>query len=389
MNTYRWSHGVLEHWKYSLPSLHNSITPSQKITKLGDSWNEPKQPLMTTLPTAQPSEVGQKTGIQGLRGLAATMVLLFHLHCMSAKAGFIELSSSPWLENLGIYAVLLFFCISGYLIVGTLTRHSDLRRFALNRVLRIYPVFLILHLIMFGLGPWMNYEWMGALRDSPAAYVGHFFSNLLFLPGLTQLPIAQKNAWSLSYEAAFYIMAAGLAFAGRRWSLPLPLKLAGLFLVCLAAYLNDEYFVFFMLGALVFWLEQKGRLPRLEIPALGILSGIAGLYLFSLGKTWAALPAVLLFFIEVVRQRGWLARLLSSRGCLWLGQISFSLYLVHPFILDPWRRLLIKISPDWPEGLSNLVFCCFGAFLALAGAAISYEMIEVKLTRFLKKHIRG
>lgn len=342
---------------------------------------------MTPPPTAHPSDVGQKTGIQGLRGLAATMVLLFHLHCMSAKAGFTGLSTSPWLENLGIYSVLLFFCISGYLIVGTLTRHRDLRRFALNRVLRIYPVFLILHLIMFGLGPWMNYEWMGALRDSPTAYVRHFLSNLLFLPGLTQMPIAQKNAWSLSYEAAFYIMAAGLAYAGRRWSLSLPLKVAGLLLVCFGAYLNDEYFVFFMLGALVFWLEQKGRLPTLKIPALGILSGIAGLYLFSLGKTWAALPAVLLFFIEVVRQRGWLARLLSSRGCLWLGQISYSLYLVHPFILDPWRRLLIKISSGWPEGLSNLVFCCFGAFLAVTVAAISHEMIEVRLTRFLKKHI--
>jgi peptidoglycan/LPS O-acetylase OafA/YrhL len=327
-------------------------------------------------------------GIEGLRGVAATMVLLYHLHCMSAKAGFINQSNSPWLENLGIYAVLLFFCISGYLIVGSLSRHRDLRRFAVNRVLRIYPLFLILHLIMFGLGPWMNYEWMGSLRDSPSAYAGHFLSNLFFLPGLTQLPIAQKNAWSLSYETAFYIIAVALAYAGRRWSLPMPLKMMGFLLVCLAIGLHDALFVFFMLGALVFWLDSKGYLPMLEIPALGIISGIAGLCLYSLGGAWAALPAVLLVFIEVVRQKGWLARLLSSRACLWLGKISFSLYLVHPFVLDLLRRLLMKISLGWPEGLSNLMFCCVGTFLAIAGAKLSHEMIEMRLTHFLKKHSR-
>lgn len=337
-------------------------------------------------PTNAAAPVFQRNnGIQGLRGLAATLVLIYHLHNMSAKVGFVALSKSSWLGNLGTYAVLLFFCISGYLIVGTLAKHGDLKRFAVNRVLRIYPLFLILHLVMFSLGPWMNYEWMGSLRDSPAAYVGHFFSNLFFLPGLIDLPIAQKNAWSLSYEFAFYIIAAALAFAGRRWSWPAPVKIVGLFLVCAGAYLKDEYFLFFMLGALVFWMDQKGRLPAITLPPLGIISGMVGLYLFSPGKSWVALPVVFIFFIEVVRDQGWLAKLLNTNIFQWLGKISYSLYLVHPFLLDPLRRLLVKVSPTWPEGIANLAFCTIGAFLAITGAAITYEIIEVRLTDFLKK----
>jgi peptidoglycan/LPS O-acetylase OafA/YrhL len=87
--------------------------------------------------------------IQGLRGAAALSVMLVHVHFMAANAGLTHLVEAPWIDDIGPYAVMLFFCIS---------------RYARNRFARIYPLFLILHLIVFSVGPAMNYEWMAQLR---------------------------------------------------------------------------------------------------------------------------------------------------------------------------------------------------------------------------------
>lgn len=322
--------------------------------------------------------------IQGLRGFAAFAVVMYHLHYMSAKAGFTLPASSPWAENVGPYAVLLFFCISGYLIVSTLHKHGDVRRFAWNRVLRVYPLFLILHLVMFTIGPLMNYEWMGELRHAPLAYIGHFFSNLVFLPGLFNLPIAQKNAWSLSYEAAFYLVA-GTVFAGhQKWHTMMGKAMCVLgWLACGEACVLDAKLAFFAVGALVWWLERQQRLSLPPTGPMSIIGCVVGLLLYSAGHVWLAIVGVLPFFVDVVRQDGWIAPLLQSRTMMWFGKISYSLYLVHPFVLDPLRRMGIKLQDRLPNGMAHTLFVVCGVVAALLVGAIAHELIEVRLTRRL------
>lgn len=322
--------------------------------------------------------------IQGLRGLAAFSVVMYHLHFMSAKAGFTEASRAAWAENVGPYAVLLFFCISGYLIVSTLHKHGDVRRFAWNRMLRVYPLFIVLHLVMFTIGPVMNYEWMGDLRHDPLAYAGHFLSNLFFLPGLFDLPIAQKNAWSLSYEAAFYLVA-GTVFAGhQKWRSFLGKAMCVLgWLACVEACVLVPKLAFFALGALVWWLDAKRLLRLPPTGPMSIVGCVLGLMLYSTGHVWLAILGVLPFFVDVVRQEGWTAPLLQSRTMMWFGKISYSLYLVHPFVLDPLRRIGIKVQDRLPNGMAHSLFVVGGAIAALIAGAIAHELIEVRLTRRL------
>lgn len=341
---------------------------------------------MTALPPQPPSkpEGRSNASIQGLRGAAAFTVMMFHMHYMSAKVGFTTANHTRWAESVGPYAVLLFFCISGYLIVSTLCKHGDLRRFALNRATRVYPLFLLLHLVMFALGPWFNYEWMGELKHDGWAYAGHFFSNLLFLPGLLDLPIAQKNAWSLSYEAGFYLLV-GTIFAGsmkrHTWVGRLMFWLG--WLACGEACVLEPRMIFFAVGVFVWWLDRQGGLNWPSTGPLSLIGCVAGLYLYSTDHVWLCSLAVFPFFVDVVRQSGWVAPVLQTRLMTWLGKISYSLYLIHPFILDPLRRVGVRLSHIWGPATVHSMFIATGALLAIAAAALTHELIEVRLTRRL------
>lgn len=74
---------------------------------------------------------------------------------------------------------------------------------------------------------------------------------------------------------------------------------------------------------------------------------------------------------------------LRSRFLVWLGQVSYSLYLIHPFVLDPLRRVCVKLMGTLPLGALHLIFALVGASLAILAAWLSYELIEVRLTKRL------
>lgn len=138
--------------------------------------------------------------IHGLRGFSAFIVVIAHVYGMSVLAGFFPDYGPTFIGSLG---VCIFFMISGYLITQSLVKHKHVPTFLKNRIIRIYPVFLALHLVIFSAGPIINYEWLGSV--TPTEYILHFLSNLFLLPGIFELPLAQGNAWSLSYSFCFIL----------------------------------------------------------------------------------------------------------------------------------------------------------------------------------------
>ncbi len=278
----------------------------------------------------------------------------------------------PVLSELGVYAVCVFFCISGFLILQTLPKNKTIGKFALNRVKRIYPVFFILNLIFFAVGPFVNYEWIGKLKHQPVALLGHFLSNSLFLPGIFKLPIAQKNAWSLSYESAFYILAAVCFFAYPRhkW-----ITWLGLLLSAFTIYMHPNA-AFFLIG--IFWCyEYKNpRLKPFMAGPVGLIAYGVGIWAFSIQPLFALVP-VLVMFGTIATEQGWLSRFLQMPVWQFLGAVSYSLYLIHPFVLDPIRRILTKYgSPS----VDAAVFLLLGPAVAILVSYLSYIYIEKKLT---------
>lgn len=326
--------------------------------------------------------------IQGLRGVAALSVLIVHLQDMPLLAGFLP-PIWPWLEatvNMGGHGVELFFMISGFLIPASLMRHRSVGKFFLDRALRILPVFVILHLILFTAGPLVGYKFFKGI-DLPT-YLKLFLVNLAFLPDALGLPIGQQNAWTLSYEWAFYILFA-LVFVTvvrrKNWLLAAPFILLGL-----AGIAFRPIAAFFLVGLLF-------SLVRLRIRVVGwpgLLAGIvcgAAMYVSIeyVHPLVGLLPGALLFGMVLAPDSG-VAVALSGKFLQFLGKISYSLYLVHPFALFPLQVIGVKLAAHGVNlWLLWAGFAGLGLIAALIAGTVSYELIEVRLRRLLDPALRG
>jgi len=323
--------------------------------------------------------------ITGLRGLLASSVVLYHVYTGSVDDGILKTDYFPhFRETAGLIAVYLFFVISGYLIPRSLMRHGSVGRFAVDRILRIYPVFLVIHLLIFAIGPVIGYAWFKDISVSD--YILHFFSNLFFLPGVFDLPIAQIVAWSLSYEAAFYLLTGAVFYLWNRggWKhflLPVPLA-ASVWLIW-----KDPAFLFFVAGILIGTVRRPEALP----PSLTRLDGLIALalacILFDPKFIYGALIFALIFFHTVVRQYGVVSSLLRTKPFMYLGTISYSLYLWHTVVMFPVKRVVIALGlpAEWMGVAAFGIISVAGAILV---SHFSYHWIEGKLTRSVRSKVR-
>ncbi len=246
---------------------------------------------------------------------------------------------------------------------------------------------------------------MGTLKYGSLNYFQAFFANLLFLPGIFDLPIAQKNAWSLSYEALFYIL------AGLVWKTSTTLRgvAKNLGLIVLAAIIAMAIYtwinaVFFLIGVGCYLIHSNYERQELELVrsstkstvfSMKILAfpplpstyrlGLPALVIAAIGYAYhplIAIPFLSIFFVEVVQEDLFSAKILRLRAIQFLGTISYSLYLIHPFVLDLVRSIAVKVAEGNPL-LGNLTLIIVGPIVSILVAWFSYELIERKLTKII------
>lgn len=149
--------------------------------------------------------------LQGLRGLAVLAVVLFHSH--PRLTGTWVYGASLW----GWVGVNLFFVLSGFLITSILlesrAKPHYFRNFYGRRVLRIWPVYVLLLALVYLQAPWFVGPSIGeAIRTAPWwAYI-FFLQNLFHL----SLPPAIGPTWSLAIEEQYYVVWAPLLRVLRR-----------------------------------------------------------------------------------------------------------------------------------------------------------------------------
>ncbi|WP_027567881.1 acyltransferase [Bradyrhizobium sp. URHA0013] len=325
--------------------------------------------------------------IQGLRGIAALSVLFVHLYDMPMNAGFLP-AVPAWFDFTiltGGRGVELFFIISGYLIPASLVRHGRLSKFFYERCMRILPVFVAFHLVIFTIGPIVGYKFFKGI--DLLSYVGLFLANLLFLPDILQLPTAQQNAWTLTYEWLFYFwFAATFYFISIRrvWAVSALLVLGGL--VAIAAFPIAAYF---LVGIAIRYFDLRIALPGLR----GVVAGLGCLFLMYVCLEYinpflGLAPGFLLFAMARSPGSG-IVTPLGRPVAQYVGKISYSLYLAHPFALYPLQVAGAKLAgggyPLWPVWLS---FIFLGLIASLVISWFTYELIEVRLRRLLEGGFR-
>jgi peptidoglycan/LPS O-acetylase OafA/YrhL len=156
-----------------------------------------------------------------LRGVAALVVALHHAtyyFTPRLRAGMVD-----WFDP-GIYGVLVFFLVSGYIVPASLERHGRVRSFWISRLLRIYPLLMVacvVTLLPFLLGIRGLRAGLGAY-DPVTAVVAH----LTMLQDVLAVPNVINVLWTISYEMLFYLLVVALFVTGtHRRSAPIAVLL--------------------------------------------------------------------------------------------------------------------------------------------------------------------
>lgn len=327
--------------------------------------------------------------IDALRGLAALAVaFFFHIHHLLGYYRTGPLDGLPlfsWLHDYGFVLVDLFFVVSGFIFAYVYLPNgrleTDARTFAAARFARLYPLHLVTLLAaaaVLAVGPSATAE--GCCND---AY--HFALNLAMLQetGLNEGMSFNTPSWSISVEVLCYILfylVAALAPA-RFWHLAFVLCAAGL----LGTMSGDAQFDHIARGLCGFF---AGNLAyRLRSVTVGLWLALlpAGFLVADLvpGLAFGAVLAVTSWPAAVNLARR--VALLRSPALVWLGDRSYSIYLIHsPLYMA--INVLVFSGEAVPPSLTVPLMLA-GWVLLLALADLSFRYLESPARRALTQRL--
>jgi peptidoglycan/LPS O-acetylase OafA/YrhL len=296
------------------------------------------------------------------------MVVFYHFTHHSDYHGML-LQDHHWLKQIGSFGptgVFIFFVISGFVIPLSMIE-SDYRlgqfpRFFARRMIRLEPPYIItILLILFVSWYFKNsagQEWLFSWKQ--------LASHFLYLVQFTGQEWYNPIFWTLAIEFQFYIFL-GLTLPllrhrqlWVRWSYTLGIALSGMALsdfAFLPAYLP----VFAMGIALVQY--RKGLLNSYQALSGIIVGGVVTMILHPLGFGVAALLAVA--FIAFV--------IIQWRPLMWLGELSYSLYLTHGLVGGNFLYIFQFRSESMTWKISMLLLAVAGSILF---ARIFYLLVE-------------
>lgn len=339
--------------------------------------------------------------VQGLRAIAAWLVVIAHGAIWAGGYGSVVLPARTY-EMLGALGVLMFFTVSGFIMVfisrTSFGRPGAAPAFLRRRLIRIVPLYWLMTLLAAAI----------LVRSGDPPSPAHLVQSLLFVPHDAGGPLMRPVlgvGWTLNYEMFFYALFAA-ALLLRRGLRLLCAALVGL--LALGQLLNPVWRYRDPSGVLAAWTD-----PLL----LPFLCGVGLAVLFHARPGWRiARPfaflalgtlAVLLFQQAAIAEGSYpapwriavllLGALLAAPAILarnttrvprWLvfsGDASYSLYLIHPLLFGVADRLGGRMIAQASPLLGILYFCMLST---VAGICL-HLFVERPLTRWFARPRRG
>lgn len=341
--------------------------------------------MLDTKTTSHSSAHEVRRDVQGLRALAVLAVLVFHI-------------DKEWLPS-GFTGVDMFLVISGFIITSMLLKQGeaiDWKLFYWARVRRILPAYLIMLTVVTLLAAWLFLPadleiYQDSLRSALGFYSNLYFSDFgsYFAPASHELPLL--HTWSLAIEMQFYLffpLLLGLT--------PVRCRALVIAFLIVATFGYSQYQLSigeasqayfssigrageFLIGALLAVIS----LGRNWSTGVATAAGGAGLILVAAGFTavdqrsfpglWALLPCLGTALLIAARN-GRFNVLLSHRGAVWVGGLSYSIYLWHWPLLAIYRYYTGAYELTW-QATASIVS------LTLILSVISLRWIETPARR--------
>ncbi|MBO0662492.1 acyltransferase [Jiella sp. MQZ9-1] len=333
--------------------------------------------------SATDKQVSFNRATHGLRGIASVMVFLAHLiggtaeHIYAGRADYVDGVAPFW--NFGTYGVFLFFVISGFVILPSALRYSA-SEFAARRFMRIYPLFFVLSLVYVALNALTHVE---PKTNDPGAIL----AALTFVNIFTRTLQLTPNAWSLTFEVWFYVM----TVIGVIVFVKTPSRTAQILLLVFVGYFLSRFpSAFYFIGGLLVRVIADGtkllQRPRPVLEAIAFAALVALASRGHWGYRWSdmhnpVLPALIVvttaYFALAIAPGSLTARLLDNRAAAWLGTISYSLYLVHPYTYLATRMSFAHLG--WfgdTITLSMTAFIAVTTLVTLPATILAHRLLE-------------
>jgi peptidoglycan/LPS O-acetylase OafA/YrhL len=338
--------------------------------------------------------------LQFLRGAAALAVVFFHTHVILGLAQYGSIDAFGWIANKGWLGVNFFFILSGFIIFmahrNDFGKPERAKRYILRRVVRVYPLYWLLTTAFIGAAAFKmdhsDFRWD----------FGNLFAtySLLMVVDVPMLPL--KVAWTLLFEIKFYLLFALLIILGRRaiiffylwgaaiiianlffdppdwgyllpswgllniWNLNFLLGMAGF---VLAAKLDERLGPYIFIGGVAWFLYLLSGVDRME----GYVA-----------DPWFMIPVGFAFLAIIVgavlSERRF--RPQFPRWCLYLGDASYAIYLVHSAAISLIAavnfKLSFKVFPD------EVIFIATFVIAVIAGSVV-HSLIERPLLTYSRR----
>jgi peptidoglycan/LPS O-acetylase OafA/YrhL len=376
-------------------------------------------PAVAASPAPSSAPAARLAWLDALRGIGAMAVVAEHL-----LPWFLPPLRPHWF-NIGVYGILVFFLVSGYIIPTSLERHGDVRAFWISRFFRLYPLYLAVIVVMVAVSWWVP------VRDAVPRDGTAIAAHATMLLDVVSVGGIADTMWTLSYEMVFYLLVTalfltrghdrsgtlaivfgavavviGLIVPGAVLKGPWPAYVScAVFFVGLAGVLLDRLrrtaacmlgvmaVAVLLLSSRVPWLAaavvavmfagtaihrwERGTGRLWPVAVSGLLVAIAPLWAIESGWWWVQAGA---WWTTIALAGATFAIGMALRGrrlprlLVWFGLISYSLYLVH----HPLLKYFVAISGDlrWSAVPYQLVMTALALALIIGLSALSYRYVE-------------
>ncbi|MFE3454493.1 acyltransferase family protein [Nonomuraea sp. NPDC059194] len=379
----------------------------------------------TQVRTSESSALSRLAWLDALRGIGSVAVLAEHMLPWMIP------SLRPYWFNLGMYGVLVFFLVSGYIIPTSLERRGDVGDFWVGRLFRLYPLYLTVIALVLATSWWIPVREAVPREPSSAAAHATMLQDVLGTGAMVD------TMWTLAYEMVFYLLVTTLFVAGvHRRSGPIAIVfgvaavVSGLFMgaapippgpwpswlafailscgiACLitgrfvrtAAYvMGAGALALLVLTSRVPWFGlailavmfagtairrwERGDGALWPVAVAGVLVAVAPAWAIQAGWWWVrpgvwittiALSAVTFAGAMALRRRR------TFRFLAWLGMISYSLYLLH----HPLLKAFITVTGDlrWVPLPVQVSLAALFVALVLGASWLTYRLVETPMQR--------